>query len=146
MDRHQLILGICFTILSVMLLFWIIPNQVEPPIMSVVPAEMYPIIGTIILLIGGIGLIFNGVQGENFPIVWEKVQDVIRFIGVMSILLSGTLLLYQYAHFLVGSAFLIAATMWTLGEKRLLQIGAVAILSPAVIWFLVHVLLERPLP
>ncbi|UJJ32232.1 tripartite tricarboxylate transporter TctB family protein [Halopseudomonas maritima] len=60
-------------------------------------------------------------------------------------LLAGSLALIQWLGYLVGAAFLVAAFMLAMGEKRISRILPTATLWPLALWLLFKLALGAPL-
>lgn len=146
MDRPLLYLGLLATIVASLMLFVIIPGQSIPPLMGSVSPDFYPNIGTSILLAGGIGLVLSSLRGEKKYIDAEKFINTMKFCCVMAILFAITLLAFQFTNFLIGGIFMVFASMWLLGERRVHFLVTVSLVSPVLVWLFIDVLLGRNLP
>lgn len=146
MDKPLLVLGLLTTVLGTLVLFVIIPAQHIPPMMSAVSPDFYPNIGTVILLVGGIGMLIMGVRGKPKGVDALQVLKVVRFCALMAAIFTVTLVAFHWFHFLVGGVVLVLVTMWLLGERRPLYLVLVSSLSPVLIWLFIDVLLGRSLP
>ncbi len=146
MDKPLLYLGLFTTVLATLLLFVIIPSQHIAPMMSSVSPDFYPNIGTVMLLGGGIGMLISGMRSKRADVNVENLSRSIRFCLLMTGLFGITLAAFKVFNFLVGGIFLVLATMWLFGERRLHVLGLVSLISPVVIWFFIDVLLRRSLP
>jgi heme/copper-type cytochrome/quinol oxidase subunit 3 len=146
MDKPLLYLGVFATVLGAMMLFVVIPAQHIPPMMSAVSPDFYPNIGTVILLVGGIGMLISGVRGKSAGVNAGNLVRTLRFCCLMAALFGITLITFKLFNFLVGGVVLVAVTMWLLGERRPLYLVPVSLLSPVLIWLLIDVLLGRSLP
>lgn len=132
--------------MGLLILLVIIPAQHIPPMMSSVSPDFYPRIGTVILLVGGLGMMFSGWRGAAAGIDSKKIYQAVRFCTLMAVLFTITLMAFQWVHFLAGGWVLVVSTMWLLGERRPFYLGAVSLVSPFLIWLFIHVLLGRTLP
>ena len=146
MDKPQLILGLFTTVFGVLLLWVIIPAQHLPPMMSTVSPAFYPNIGTVIMLVGGIGMVVSGIKGKSVSVDVGSIVKTIRFCCLMAALFGVTLVAFKFLNFVAGGIVLVFIAMWLLGERRPGYLVLVSLVSPVFIWFCISGLLGRGLP
>lgn len=146
MDRPQFILGLITVIFGALMLFIVIPAQHIPPLMSSVSPDFYPNIGTVFLLVGGIGMTLSGLRGKRTPIPTDAIKQALKYNGIMILIFGITLSGFYFFGFLAGGMFLIPVTMLLLKEHRPLRFIFVTLLSPLCIWLFIEVFLGRALP
>ena len=146
MDKPLFFLGLTASAVGALVLFVIIPAQHIPPIMSTVSPDFYPNIGTVIFLIGGIGLTVSALYGPGKNADIGRIARTVKFSSLMAILFSITLAAFYWTHFIVGGIILVAAFMILLGERRVHYVLLVSTIAPVVIWLFIDVLLGRSLP
>ena len=111
MDKPLFFLGLTASAVGALVLFVIIPAQHIPPIMSTVSPDFYPNIGTVIFLIGGIGLTVSALYGPGKNADIGRIARTVKFSSLMAILFSITLAAFYWTHFIVGGIILVAAFM-----------------------------------
>jgi putative tricarboxylic transport membrane protein len=146
MNKPLFFLGIFATVLGCLMLFIVIPYQHIPPMMSSVSPDFYPNIGTVILLLGGIGLTVFSLKAKAVGIDRKGLHQALSFSSLMALVFGLTLLAFAYFNFLAGGCFLVITTMWLLGERRPVFLIINTVLTPLVIWLFISVLLGRGLP
>lgn len=146
MDKPLVYLGMVGTAVGALVLFVVIPAQHIPPMMSTVSPDFYPNIGSVILLVGGLGMLITGIRGQHVSINSANLVKAVKFSCLMCALFGVTLVAFQLFNFVVGGIILVAATMWLLGERRPFYLVLVSLISPVLIWLFFEVLMGRNLP
>lgn len=146
MDRPLFFLGLFAAVTGALVLFVVIPAQHIQPIMSTVSPDFYPNIGTIIFLIGGIGLTLTSIRADKKSVKIEETTRILKFCALMAILFTITLIAFHYLNFVAGGVILVAASMILLGERRAYHIILVSTIAPVLIWLFIDILLGRSLP
>lgn len=92
-------------------------------------------------------LVFLGSIQAAFPTgrVSLDYHEMARF-AYFTLLAIGGLWLFSLFGFRIAAPVMALAVMLSVGERRIGWIAAGVIVLPAVVWFAVAVLLDRPLP
>jgi len=139
-DKPLLYLGLLASIFGAAILFVVIPAQSIPPMMSSVSPDFYPNIGTIMLIIGGLGLVVSAFLAEQKSVNVKALISTVKFSCIVGCLFTLTLLAFEFANFITGGIFLVVVSMWMLGERRPGFLISVAVISPVLIWLFIDVL------
>lgn len=125
---------------GLMLFFYLIPTQVETVEYGAIRPKTMPQILSVIIGVSGVLLTLKPADGTDLQAMpWPKVCLII------AILVVGLWCLAQFGFVFVAPP-LALVLMLVMGERRPLWIGLGAVGMPALIWFAVTILLERPLP
>lgn len=132
--------GVFFVLFALMLFFYLIPTQVETVDYGAIRPKTMPQILSIIIGLFGAVLMLRPADGSDLRQVrWGKSALLIA-------LLSGGLWLIGQFGFVFIASPLALILMLVMGERRWHWLGVGVICMPALIWFVVTILLERPLP
>ncbi len=132
--------GLFFALFGLMLFFYLIPTQVETVDYGAIRPKTLPQILAVIIGVFGAVLMLRPADGSDLQrMPWAKST------GIVFILCVG---LWLISHF--GFEFIAAPLalilMLVMGERRPLWLGLGVLAMPALIWFVVTILLQRPLP
>lgn len=132
--------GLFFVLFGLMLFFYLIPTQIETVDYGAIRPKTMPQILAVILGLAGAILMVKPADGTDLQqIPWGKSLLII------SVLVLGLWLIGQFGFVYLASP-LALTLMLIMGERRPIWIGIGALGMPALIWFAVTILLERPLP
>lgn len=132
--------GLVVAVAGAILFFWIIPNYTEPADSGwLKPATLPNITSIIIIIAGAIHFIFPTGKAE-FDVAFSKR------VGLFFVISSIGLYLMSVIGFILAAPLLVFVLMMIIGERRPLWLVSGIILLPALIWFCVDFLLNRPLP
>lgn len=132
--------GLFFVLFGLMLFFYLIPTQIETVDYGAIRPKTMPQILSVIMGVFGAILMLRPSDGTDLQQVpWLKSARIV------AILVAGLMLIAQFG-FVYIAAPLSLALMRIMGERRPLWLGLGVLGMPALIWFAVTVLLERPLP
>lgn len=132
--------GLFFVLFGLMLFFYLIPTQVETVDYGAIRPKTLPQILAVIMGVFGAVLMLRPADGSDLQrMPWLKSGGIVLAlaVGIWLISLFG---------FEVVAAPLALLLMLVMGERRPFWIGLGVIGMPALIWFVVTVLLQRPLP
>lgn len=132
--------GAFFALLGVILYLWIIPWQVETAEYGWLKPRTLPFLLALVLGLCGIALMFNPV-GDAQPSTFNWLRAAL-FAGVLAL----ALWLLSVLGFVYTAPPLAFVLMWLAYERRWSWLLLGSLVMPAVIWFVITVLLERPLP
>ncbi len=132
--------GIVTAIAGAVLLFWIIPAQTEVLDSGWLnPTTLPRITATIIMFAGIIHVLFPAGTAE-FDIKFSLRMGMFFIVTVAGIYLMSVI------GFIIAAPLLVLVIMLMIGERRPLWLAMGIILLPALIWFCVDFLLDKPLP
>lgn len=132
--------GLFFVLFGLMLFFYLIPTQIEPVDYGAIRPKTMPQILAVIIAVFGFILMVKPADGSNLqPMPWGRSSLIVA-------VLSGGLWLISLFGFIFVAPFLALVLMVIMGERRPLWLGLGVVGMPALIWFAVTILLERPLP
>ncbi|MCF3594539.1 tripartite tricarboxylate transporter TctB family protein [Rhodobacteraceae bacterium LMO-12] len=134
------ILGLVVVVFAVLLYFVIVPWQVETVDYGWLKPRTLPRIVAVILGVCGVALILRP-SGDASPglLHWNRAA---LFAGV----LIGALWVMSFVGFVYTAPVMALALMWLAHERRWYWLLFGVAGMPALIWFVVAILLERPLP
>jgi len=122
------------------LFFYLIPTQVETVEYGAIRPKTMPQILAVIIGIFGAMLMIKPADGSDLQkMPWIKSTLIVG-------ILAAGLWLISHFGFEIIVAPLALILMLVMGERRPLWIGIGVIGMPALIWFAVTLLLQRPLP
>jgi len=132
--------GLFFVLFGLMLFFYLIPTQIETVDYGAIRPKTMPQILAVIIGVFGFILMVKPADGSNLqPMPWGRSSLIVA-------VLSGGLWLISLFGFIFMAPFLALVLMVIMGERRPLWLGLGVVGMPALIWFAVTILLERPLP
>ena len=132
--------GLFFVLFGLMLFFYLIPTQIETVDYGAIRPKTMPHILAVIIGVFGFILMVKPADGSNLqPMPWGRSSLIVA-------VLSGGLWLISLFGFIFMAPFLALVLMVIMGERRPLWLGLGVVGMPALIWFAVTILLERPLP
>jgi len=132
--------GLVVAVAGVILLSWIIPNHTEIADSGwLKPATLPQITSIIIIIAGAIHFVFPTGKAE-FDVGFSKR------VGLFFVISTIGLYLMSLIGFILAAPLLVLVIMIMIGERRPLWLASGIILLPALIWFCVDFLLNRPLP
>lgn len=131
--------GIFVSLFGIVVLFFVIPNQIEIVDYGWLKPATLPTIATIIIILSGaLHSVFP--KGEvKFTLALALRALMIFSIGVLGVWLMTL-------SYLLAAPLLMLVLMWVVGERRWKWLFIGVVLLPAFIWFCVDYLLQRPLP
>lgn len=132
--------GFFFVLFGLMLFFYLIPTQVETVDFGAIHPKTLPQILAIIIGVFGFVLMLKPADGSDLQqMPWGRSGLVV------AVLLVGLWLVSVFGFVYVAPVLALVLAL-VMGERRPLWLGLGAVGMPALIWFTVTVLLERPLP
>jgi len=132
--------GLFFVLFGMILFFYLIPTQVETVEYGAIRPKTMPQILAVIIGIFGAMLMIKPADGSDLQkMPWIKSTLIVG-------ILAAGLWLISHFGFEIIVAPLALILMLVMGERRPLWIGIGVIGMPALIWFAVTLLLQRPLP
>lgn len=141
MRTANLISGVVLLIFGLLLLFWLIPWQVEEAFGGEVSPRLLPQICAIGICILSVILIITNLRsgtdpvGTKPPITWFEARAAI----VIAVLLAAGIYLFTIAGPVPSSLLLVVGVLFAMGERRVLPY----ILIPAVLLAASYVLFYR---
>lgn len=147
--RQDTIGGSLSLMLGVALLFWLIPDWVEPDPDLRLPVSFVPEVLAIGFIVSGAvmlvrSLILRSASGEA-TVPGFSDGEIRSLIAMIAILLGATLA-YHYVHFLIVSPAMVAVSMWVFGPLRPVSLLLTATAGPTLVWILGTQVLGRVLP
>ncbi|MCX7560232.1 tripartite tricarboxylate transporter TctB family protein [Sulfitobacter sp. F26204] len=132
--------GLFFVLFALALWLYLIPTQIETVDYGAIRPKTLPQILAVILGLFGALLMIKPADGTDLSQVpWAKT------IMIIAVLVAGLWLVVELGF--VYSATPLALTLiFLMGERRPLWISIGGFVIPALIWYAVTILLERPLP
>ncbi|MEP4196104.1 MAG: tripartite tricarboxylate transporter TctB family protein [Aliishimia sp.] len=132
--------GLFFVAFGLVLFFYLIPTQVETVDFGSIRPKTMPQVLSVILIVSGAMLMLKPADGTDLqPLPWGKTSVIV------AVLVAG-LFAMSRVGFEFAAAPLALVLMLVMGERRPLWLGIGTLGMPALIWFAVTILLERPLP
>ncbi|MGB7302614.1 MAG: tripartite tricarboxylate transporter TctB family protein [Burkholderiaceae bacterium] len=130
MRKANLLSGVFLMLLSLALLFWIIPWQVEETFDGAVSPRLLPQIcaagiGLLSLVLIITNLRTPAIAADKSPLTWPDVRAVLTIGGLLAV----GIFLFSVAGPIVASTVLIVGILLAMGERRLLPL----ILMPVVL-------------
>lgn len=126
--------------MGLVLLFWIIPAQTEVLDSGWLNPTTLPRITAVIIILAGL---FHLV----FPSGTAEFDVAFSFrMGLFFIITSAGIYLMDLIGFIIVAPLLVLVIMMMIKERRPLWLAMGVILLPALIWFCVDFLLDKPLP
>ncbi|KPP85192.1 MAG: putative tricarboxylic transport membrane protein [Rhodobacteraceae bacterium HLUCCO07] len=129
-----------FILLGVVLYLWVIPWQVETADYGWLKPRTLPLALAVVLGLCGVALMVKPV-GDARPSTFNWLRAAL-FAGVLAL----GLWLMGVVGFVYAASPLAFAVMWLAYERRWLWLGLGSVVMPAVIWFVITIVLERTLP
>lgn len=135
--------GLFFLLLGAALYWVVIPAQTETVDSGWVLPQTLPNLTAIIIGLCGASLLVRpGREASPRP---PEPGTLLRAAATLALLIAGVWLI-GLTGFGIAAAPLALAIMWWIGERRMRWLALGGILMPALIWFAVVILLDRPLP
>ena len=132
--------GLIVVIIGIILYFWLIPLHTESGDYGWLKPTTLPNVTAIIVLVAGmVHFIFPTGKAE-FDLAFSGRVGLFFLVGVFGLYLMSIF------GFIIVAPILVMALMLMVGERRLLWLSTGIVALPGLIWFLVGVLLNRPLP
>ena len=133
MKKANLVSGILLLVFSIVLLFWLIPWQVEEAYDGQVSPRLLPQICAVGIGVLSLVLIFGNWDAFTEPgakdappaLTWPEIRAWL----VISVLLAVSIFVFTLAGPIPSSVLLIAGVLFAMGERRILPY----ILIPAVL-------------
>ena len=124
-----------------MVYFWVIPCQTESvqSICWLKPTTL-PRIATLIFVIAGLLHFFFPSGTAEFDVKFSLRMGLFFGISVVG------LIAMHFIGFVIAAPLLVLVIMLLIGERRPLWLFASIVFLPALIWFCVDCLLNKPLP
>jgi len=144
-NKYNFKLGICFTLFCLIVLFFLIPNQVGN---FTEPASLMPILITVFILVLSLILIF---QSVDFKDKLNKISDkkhslpASDLLYVMGIMIAYSWLL-DYTGFLLTSVIGMFILFFTFKVKQLKKIALIIGVTLGILYITFEKLLYAPLP
>ncbi len=131
--------GIFVSLFGVVVLFFVIPNQIEIVDYGWLKPATLPSLAAIIIIVSGALHSVFPKGGVEFEPALALRALLIFSIGVVGIWLMTV-------KYLIAAPLLMLVLMWVIGERRWGWLFIGVVLLPTSIWFCVDYLLQRPLP
>lgn len=143
MNTADRLTGLFFLLLGAALYWVVIPAQTETVDSGWVLPQTLPNLTAIIIGLCGASLLVRPSRDStNTP---PDIRTLMRAGATLGLLVAGVWLIGQ-TGFEYAAAPLALAIMWWIGERRKRWLALGGIMMPALIWFAVVILLDRPLP
>ncbi len=132
--------GLFFVMLGLTLFFYLIPTHVETVDYGAIRPKTMPQILAVIIGVFGAVLMVRPADGSDLQQApWLKSG------GIACILAVGLWLISRFGFEFIAAPMALVLMM-VMGEKRPLWLGLGVVAMPTLIWLIVTILLERPLP
>lgn len=131
--------GIFVSLFGVVVLFFVIPNQIEIVDYGWLKPATLPSLAAIIIIVSGALHSVFPKGGVEFEPALALRALLIFSIGVLGLWLMTV-------KYLIAAPLLMLVLMWVIGERRWGWLFIGVVLLPTSIWFCVDYLLQRPLP
>lgn len=140
--RHgDRLIGAVVVVFALIIWFFVIPAQVDSASYGWMRPRTLPMTAT--ALMGGFGALLVIFPAARKPsISWALT---LRVLGVISLTAIAVFAMAQWGFLAVAPMLALILTL-LVGERRPAWIAAAVVGAPFVIWFIVSVLLVRPLP
>lgn len=129
--------GVCVAALALLFLIFIIPNHSSASDYGWMRPRTLPTICAVALILLGLALAF-------FPSGQMPPGNHLRAVFIMGVL-ALALVGFAYGGFLIAAPLLMAVLMLVSGERRPLWLFIGVATVPLLIWFVVTIILGRPL-
>lgn len=131
--------GILVSLLGVVVLLFVIPNQTEIVDYGWLKPATLPSIAAIIIIVSGALHAVFPKGGVAFEPALALRALLIFSIGALGVWLMTV-------SYLIAAPLLMLVLMWVIGERRWGWLFIGVVLLPVFIWFCIDYLLQRPLP
>lgn len=132
--------GLFFLLFGLFVFFYLIPYHVETVDYGSLRPKNLPQVLAIVIGLFGISLMIRPANSDDHQAApWLKS-------GLVVLILACGLWLISWFGFVYVAPFIALALMLMMGERRIPWLLAGVVGIPAIIWFCVVFLLERPLP
>ncbi len=118
MPKADLIAGVLLMTFGLLLLFWIIPAHTDQDTGAAVPPALLPQICAIGITALAAILTINALRGTTPPGKAPKLTEWAAMGAVLTIIIAGAIM-FKFVHPAAAGAFVSAATMLYMGERRL---------------------------
>ena len=134
------IAGLVIASLGLVFLFVVFPFEIEDMDDGSIKPDTLPNAIAAFLVVWGILLAIK--RGEQTKRDFQELMLVLLYLAII----AAGLFAISHFGFLIVSPFLALSIMLIFGERRLIWLALGCVGMPAIIWFLVIQVLERPLP
>lgn len=131
--------GIFVTLFGIVLLAYLIPNQIEAVDYGWLKPATLPSIGAVIIILAGTLHAVFPKGGLEFELASALRAFLFFFIGILGLWLMTI-------SYIVAAPLLMLVLMWVIGERRWKWLCIGVVMLPALIWVCIDFLLNRPLP
>ncbi len=132
--------GLVTVVIGLVILFWIIPAQTEVLDSGWLNPTTLPRITAVIIIIAGLFHLISPAGTAEFNVAFSFRM------GLFFIITSAGIYLMDLIGFIIVAPLLVLVIMMMIKERRPLWLAMGVILLPALIWFCVDFLLDKPLP
>lgn len=146
-NKSNVITGLLAVTLGMVTIIWLVPAQTIPAIFASVPSGFYPNFTSGMLVASGAALALSGFfvtaeDDDNSPSATKTIVNVIAAL----FLLTCAMFAVPYLGFIPAGIGICLVTLLIMRESRKIQLAAISIIVPVLIWLLFELLLGRPLP
>jgi putative tricarboxylic transport membrane protein len=146
--NSDIVSGILLTVLGLITIFVIVPNQISGSSGDGIGPDVFPLtliwattLFAIVLCVGR--LLRSKELDDPFPITWREV----RFVALMAAFLAAIVAVIAYLGFIVGAIIAIAILMIVMGEFRhKLRLFLVSTILPTLLYVIFWNIFHIPLP
>ncbi len=148
MRRLDIVSGATLTLLGLITIFVIVPNQISGSSEYGIAPDVFPL--TLLwtttffaALLCVSRLLKKDTQEERTPLPFREI----KFVAVIAVFLAAIVTIIAYVGFIVGGIIAIAVLMFAMGEYRhWVRLTLVSVLTPAILYLVFWKLFHVPLP